>query len=350
MDEGLWITGGLVSIIAAVLLLPFLSKKIEEELEIFLFIMGVASVSVSKLWSWHLIKEAMFEPIKITIAVLFAGLIFRIIRSKVGKWAEFIAHRLGYGILFFIIVVGLGLLSSVITAIIAALVLAEVISALKLSKNLETKIVIITCFSIGLGAVLTPLGEPLATIAIAKLKGPPHNADFFFLFRMLGVWIIPGIIALGILSMFFKNIKESSQDTLTEDKPETINNVIYRSFRVYVFVLALVFLGTGFTPLVDKYLTNVSPRIIYWINSVSAILDNATLTATEITPAMSEEMIRFLLLGLLIAGGMLIPGNIPNIICANKLSIKSKTWAVLGMPLGLALMLIYFVLLILTGH
>jgi predicted cation transporter len=49
------------------------------------------------------------------------------------------------------------------------------------------------------------------------------------------------------------------------------------------------------------------------------------------------------LMGLLIAGGMLVPGNIPNIISANKLGITSKEWARLGIPLGLVLMLVYFV-------
>ena len=39
---------------------------------------------------------------------------------------------------------------------------------------------------------------------------------------------------------------------------------------------------------------------------------------------------------------MLIPGNIPNIICAGKLSIKSKEWAKFGFPLGLAIMVSVF--------
>ena len=49
--------------------------------------------------------------------------------------------------------------------------------------------------------------------------------------------------------------------------------------------------------------------------------------------------------GLLIAGGMLIPGNIPNIIAACKLGISSREWAQLGIPLGLLLMGIFFVIL-----
>ena len=76
---------------------------------------------------------------------------------------------------------------------------------------------------------------------------------------------------------------------------------------------------------------------------VSAILDNATLTAAEISPAMNMVQIQAVLMGLLIAGGMLIPGNIPNIISAGKLGISSKEWARLGVPLGLVTMAVYFV-------
>jgi predicted cation transporter len=74
---------------------------------------------------------------------------------------------------------------------------------------------------------------------------------------------------------------------------------------------------------------------------VSAILDNATLTAAEISPQMVTQQVRAVLMGLLISGGMLIPGNIPNIIAANKLGIRSRTWARIGVPLGLILMVLF---------
>ena len=69
----------------------------------------------------------------------------------------------------------------------------------------------------------------------------------------------------------------------------------------------------------------------------SAILDNATLAAAEIGPSLSEAQIKSALLGLLISGDMLIPGNIPNIIAAHALQIKSTEWAKLGAPLGLVI-------------
>ena len=114
--------------------------------------------------------------------------------------------------------------------------------------------------------------------------------------------------------------------------------------------MALVFLGEGFKPLIVEYIMNVPGEALYWINMVSAILDNATLTAAEIGPVLTPLQIKSALMGLLIAGGMLIPGNIPNIIAAAKMKITSKEWAKLGVPLGIATMLIYFVFLFLPVY
>ena len=106
--------------------------------------------------------------------------------------------------------------------------------------------------------------------------------------------------------------------------------MVIRAIKVYVFVMALLLLGGGMKVVIDKYVLGISPEILYWVNMVSAILDNATLTAAEMSPAMSMVQIQAVLMGLLIAGGMLIPGNIPNIISAGKLGISSKEWAKAG--------------------
>lgn len=81
------------------------------------------------------------------------------------------------------------------------------------------------------------------------------------------------------------------------------------------------------------------------MNMISAILDNATLTAAEISLKMSTIQIQAVLMGLLISGGMLIPGNIPNIVSAHKLKINSKEWAKLGLPVDAGLMLVYYVVI-----
>ena len=54
-----WIISGLILIMGLVLLLPFFSKKAEEELETFLFLMGLMAVSISGLWSKALVMETL---------------------------------------------------------------------------------------------------------------------------------------------------------------------------------------------------------------------------------------------------------------------------------------------------
>jgi predicted cation transporter len=290
-------------------------------------------------WNTELVIKAFEDPVEITLAVLIAGLLFHYCRSRLKAFTDLTLDKVPLKLFVFLLVVGLGLLSSIITAIIAALLLVEIISVLKLDRKTEINIVIIACFAIGLGAALTPVGEPLSTIVIkTKLQ-----EDFWYLFHQIGKYIIPGVIALGIISMFFAGRKEKTEDSLTvAGENETLKDVGVRAFKVYVFVMALVFLGIGFTPIIEWYIKYLSPEILYWVNIVSAVLDNATLAAAEITKGMEPLQINSALMALLIAGGMLIPGNIPNIISANKLRISSKEWARLGVPLGAVMMIVYF--------
>ncbi|NJD78681.1 MAG: DUF1646 domain-containing protein [Candidatus Methanoperedens sp.] len=351
------LSAGLFVIFLVVLLGPFLIKKIEHNLEVFLFIMGILAVTLDTMllsvqsdvaeeilpvWNMGLVEKALVDPLEITFAVLVAGLLFHYGRDKLKGFTDSVLNKVPLKVFVFLIVVVLGLLSSIITAIIAALLLVEIVSALKLNRKTEINLVIIACFAIGLGAALTPVGEPLSTIVIkTKLE-----ENFWYLFNQIGKYIIPGVIALGILSMFFVGKKEKTTDSLAAaEEKETLKDVGVRAFKVYIFVMALVFLGIGFTPIIVWYIKALSPEVLYWVNTVSAILDNATLASAEITKGMATLQINAALMGLLIAGGMLIPGNIPNIISANKLGITSKEWAKLGLPLGVVIMLVYFVIL-----
>jgi predicted cation transporter len=245
-------------------------------------------------------------------------------------------------------IVTLGILSSIISAIIAALILVEFITVLRLHRRAEVHLTVIACFAIGLGAALTPLGEPLSTIAVAKLSGEPHHAKFFYLVDLLGIYTIAVILVWAVLAIFLVHpAPDDTQPTLSaEEGEEKISEVFVRSFKVYVFVMALIFLGGGFRPLIDQYFTKIPSLALFWANIVSAILDNATLAAAEIGPSLTESQIKSALLGLLISGGMLIPGNIPNIIAAHALKIKSSEWARFGVPFGFVFMALTALLLI----
>ena len=356
---------GFLVIFLAVLLGPFKIHVIEENLEVFLFICGVAAMTISGFvelpgtetgWRMEIIEEALTSPlhvgdifgipIGIFQIVLVVGLVIYKWHAPIHKAIRKMTDALSPKIMAFILIAVLGLFSSVMSAILAAIILVEMVNAMPLPRKSKIDLTIIACFSIGLGAALTPLGEPLSTIAISKLSGEPYHAGFGFLFNMLGLYILPGILAYGIIGMFFLGkLDPKDQGMKAAEYNETVKDVVMRAVKVYVFIMALVLLGDGFKPIIFTYFTQIPSTILFWVNMVSAILDNATLAAAEIGPALSELQIKSILMGLLIAGGMLIPGNIPNIISASKLGITSKEWARLGVPMGLVSMAIYFVII-----
>ena len=336
-------------IFVVVLVVPFLNQTIESNLELFLFFMGATSTTVSSAWSRELIYEGLRAPIGITLAVLAAGLLFHYLRTALERGMRRVLITVPLPAVVCAGIIILGLLSSLISAIIAALLLVEFITVLPLHRHAEVNLTIVACFAIGLGAVLTPLGEPLATIVASKLTGAPYHATFYYLLKLLGPYIIPAVMVIGVGGILL--VRQTPEDTeaslAAEPHEEKLSEVFVRSLKVYVFVMALIFLGAGFKPLIDVYLIKISSQALYWANMVSAVLDNATLAAAEIGPSLNESQIKSALLGLLISGGMLIPGNIPNIIAAHALHIKSTEWARLGVPLGLFIMVTTAVLLVL---
>jgi predicted cation transporter len=341
------ILAGLCLILVVVLIGPFLNKNIEANLEAFLFIMGILSASLSNAWSAEVIHEGLIAPINITLAVLGAGVLFHYLRNYIDHAMRRILVTVPLKVIVGASIIVLGLFSSIISAIIAALLLVEFITVLPLHRRAEVNLTIVACFAIGLGAALTPLGEPLSTIVVSKLSGAPYHATFYYLFGLLASSVIPAVVALGIAGTFL--VVEQTEDTgeslTAEENEEKLSEVFIRAAKIYIFVMALIFLGAGFKPLIDTYLLKLPPQILFWVNMTSAILDNATLAAAEIGPSLSTAQIKSALLSLLISGGMLIPGNIPNIIAAHALHIKSTEWAKLGVPLGLVIMIAVAVLL-----
>ena len=298
----------LSALIVVVLILPLTVHKVEENLELFLFARGAFAVTVS-----HVCVKAI-------------GL----------RWT------------LFLIVLILGLTSSIITAIIAALILSEIAVMLPLERAGRIKLITFSCYAIGMGAVLTSIGEPLGTVVISKLAGPPHNAGFFYLIEHLGWFVLGGVLFMAGMA---SSIREGTISHAPGAKAaqlgsdNTVKGIAVRAGKVYLFVVALVFLGDGLKPLALKTITHLHASWLYWINMLSAVLDNATLAAIEVTPAIDDRTLTFLLMSLVISGGMLIPGNIPNIICASKLGIKSKEWVKAAFGLGLVLMIAYFFIL-----
>src|SRR5688572_14896231 len=74
---------GLLLIFVVVLIGPFLNKRVESNLEMFLFTMGVISATLSSAWSAEVIHEGFVAPINITLAVLGAGVLFHYVRKYI---------------------------------------------------------------------------------------------------------------------------------------------------------------------------------------------------------------------------------------------------------------------------
>lgn len=347
MDLSVLQTLLLGALIVVVLVLPLTVHKVEENLELFLFACGAFAVTVSHMWSGHLVLTALKDPIKITLAVLVAGLLFRQFNTHLQKLTHKAVKTIGLRWTLFLIVLILGLTSSIITAIIAALILAEITVMLPLEKAGRIKLVTFCCYAIGMGAVLTAIGEPLGTVVISKLSGPPHNAGFFYLIQHLGWFVLGGILFMAGLASSIREKQQRAPGAKAAEmgSDSTVKGIAIRAGKVYLFVMALTFLGDGLKPLALKTITHLSAGWLYWINMLSAVLDNATLAAIEVTPVIDDRTLTFLLMSLVVSGGMLIPGNIPNIICASKLGIKSKEWVKAAFGIGIVLLIAYFVIL-----
>jgi predicted cation transporter len=327
-------------ILILIFILPLTVKKVEQNLEIFLFIMGLAAAAVSHILTPQYIAEIFKNRFMyiIVLAVLLGGILFKLSADYLKNIINSILKKVPVELFVFFLVLVTGLLSSVITAIVASLFLVEIINLLPLSRKGKINVDITACFSIGLGAVLTPIGEPLSTIVVAKL-----NVGFWYMLNTLGYLIIPGIIVFGFIAVFVarrnKLYDEGSNITI---QGESYKEIAFRALKIFLFIIALDLLGSGFKPIIDTYVIKLNSKFLFWLNMLSAILDNATLASAEISVKMSANQIVAILMGLLVSGGMMIPGNIPNIISAGKLKIKSKDWIKLGIPMGLIAMTVYF--------
>jgi predicted cation transporter len=342
--------------------------------------MGILAVSVStlfghNLWNGELILEALKAPVMIGSlpigifqVVLIFGLLIHFLNKPFYHAVNSLVNKISVKFFVFLLIVILGIISSVISVIVSAVILSEIAAALPIARNDRIKVVVAACFAVGLGAVLTPLGEPMSTILIQRLSGPPYYANFSWAISHFAIYVIPACFVLGIFGSLWigkerdqKIVMETADREGVVDHPvtneqavteyqETLRSVIMRAVKVFGFVAALVLLGAGLQPLIEWFLIKVPALALYWINMISAVLDNATLTAIEINAQMVLPKIIAVVMGLLISGGMLIPGNIPNIVAAGRLKISMKEWSRLGVPIGLVMLTVFFGILLIFGR
>jgi predicted cation transporter len=317
---------------------PLAVHWIERNIEIFIVAIGILATILAGGANAGLVREALSAPIMITVAVIAAAILFRETREALDRGFARMRARIPRAVLSAITIFVLAMLSSVITAIVAALVLVEIVGLLHIHEEQRANVVIAGCFAIGLGAALTPVGEPLSTLAAHAL-----DLHFFGLFEWLAPWVIPGVAASSVLAGYFARGAYFEAPAGPHVR-ETLTSILVQGAKVFGFVAGLVLISEAYAPLARQFVPMLSDAALFWANTISAVLDNATLVALEVH-GMSLDRARDVILALLISGGMLIPGNIPNVISAGALRISSRVWARVAIPIGLAMLGIYFAVL-----
>lgn len=321
---------------------PLAIAKIEHDIELYCLALGVLATILGTGFTRELISEALHEPVAISVAVMVAALLFGWTRRRLDRVFNRLRKRVSRPVLTAASVFAIASISSVITAIVAALVLVEVMGLLHFARDKRVRVTVAGCFAIGLGASLTPLGEPLSTLAARAL-----DLGFFGLFHLLAPWVFPGVLASSIVAGAFAR-GEYDEAPAGAHVRQSYTAIFVQAAKVFAFIAGLVLISSAYGPIANEYVSKMSNDLLFWANTVSAALDNATLVALEVH-RMTIARAREAILALLVSGGMLIPGNIPNIVSAGALRIRSAAWAKIGLPMGLVMLGIYFALIKLLG-
>jgi predicted cation transporter len=325
--------------ILAVLLGPILVKPIERNVEFFFLLVGALTAWLTGQFNAELIRAALTEPLSFTLAVLVFGAAFSLMRGSLDQLLRRAMQRLDPRTLCFALAIVLGFLAAVITPVVSALVFVEAISLLRWDRGAEIVATVLACFAIGLGAGLTPLGMPGLAVVLHSL-----HADFWYLTHLLGPFVTVGVILAALPILFLPSASNEPPHAIA-GKDSWIIVLLIRPARVYVFIAGLVALSDGLRPVVNAYIHRLPAGLLFWMNTLSAVVNNSTLAAVEISPSLSVNQQRAALLGLLISGGALVTGNIPNIVAASRLRITSREWARIGLGVGALLLIVCFAIL-----
>jgi len=326
-------------VIVLVLLGPVFIEAIERNVELFFLLVGVLTACIMGQCNAALIRAALSEPLPFTLAVLVFGATFRLLRDSFDQLLRRTIRVVDPRIFCFCLAVTLGLLAAFITPVVAALVFVEAISLLRYDRWSEIAATVFGCFAIGFGAGLTPLGMPGIAVVLRSL-----HADFWYLARLLGPFVVVGIALAAVPTLFLRFTSNKPLDA-TAEKDSWKLVLLIRPGKVYVFIAGLVALSDGLRPLVDAYIRRLPNGLLFWMNTISAVVNNSTLAVVEIGPSLSINQQRSAFLGLLISGGALVSGNIPNIVAASRLGITSREWAKFGLGAGALLMILCFAVL-----
>jgi predicted cation transporter len=184
-----------VVLIDLLLLGPVVSRTIEEHIELFFLAIGLLAMTLAGAWRWEVASRAAEVPLGITLTVIVADVIFGRVRGQMDRALGWIQARIARPIVCGGAIFVIALLSAMLTAIVAALMLAELVELMRLGPRTRVRVTVAGCFAIGLGSALTPLGGPLSTLAASGL-----GMGFGGLFAMLAPYVLPGMFACAIVA------------------------------------------------------------------------------------------------------------------------------------------------------
>lgn len=239
---------GLIPIFLAVLIGPLLVKKVEQNIEAFLFLMGVCAAAISRSWHIGLVEEAIEEPIVvgIVLSVLVAGLIAHYLGSHFLRGInDALLDGITMKVIFLEIVVVLGLSSIIVTPILPFFLLVEVANHLPLTRMTRANLTIMTSLSICLGAILALVETPHSTIAMTKIQGALPSINVLPL-ELQSLYVIICMLALGLISVFFIGEKVTALEMRATEDRAGLKNIAIWSAKACMFAGAILLVGAAF--------------------------------------------------------------------------------------------------------
>ncbi len=238
---------GLLVILVAVLIGPFIAKKIEQHFEAYLLVMSLCAVALSRSWRLDIVEETLREPLLVSavLIVLLAGAILRYRRPHFEGLNRYLLDGTTLKVIFFEIVVVLGLFASVITPILPFFLLMEVVNHLPLKRKTRAKLTILACISICLGAAMALVEEPYSALAVMKMQGALPSANFLPL-ELQNLYLILCILVLGFVSIFLAGETATTMEMRTLEEEVPLKNAVNWGVRACMFAAAILLVGVAF--------------------------------------------------------------------------------------------------------
>lgn len=302
-----------------------------------MFLLGVGALAAALSWAFTeaLLAEAFLRPLQLCLALLAGALVFSVAHTPFATAARACSRTLGPRAATTASVLAAAALAPFFTGVVAALFLIELLRALPMSLERRREAAVLGVSAVGLTAGLSAVGSPAAAVVLAKLAAAPYATGPWLLFDLAGPWVLSGAVALAMAAGALAG-DGSGAETPPED-PLALWTVLVMAGRLFAALCGLILLGAGVLPAFTEVLRGVPPWGLYWLNSVSAVLDNGVLAAVEFDPGMLQDQLRFAYCGILAADPLLVIAAAPNLVAAVRLGITPRQWASVGIPAGATL-------------